>query len=728
MHITRRKLILDLGRLGAGILAGGLASCGAPAKREPSRVARPPQPRARGWPHLPPAPLSTADYWSFADWIAGYFDQFWDPLRGHYEAPGAYGNTMYNGELLLIHAVAALKGHRGLSRRDERVEALAMRLCESPPWSEVPFQTRPDPQFHDPGWREFIDSVDSEMDKSIDPKVAEALMYTWRARDSLGLAKSTARLIEDRISRCARGPFFRYPSVRLNQLNWNCELYAHAATVSGADELLRRDYGEQVRRFVAGVKRPLIRGGSPNLGPGYQFHYLPNKPPNHPFNIDAAEYANTTCQFIQYYEHALRAGMSPLSHREMTLLRAWIVRILCGYWTHAGYLNWDTGRGFKRWHIGKTWAFAQQGLLAMAASPRFQTKREHGGWAKYLFDRGLILYQRFAEELGNPVLSSPILFGVHEHREGLGSSELFATRIAANAARAVALGIGEKKGTRPPPLYSFDPDTGRLAVTTPSYSTAVVPVNQGAFPYGGIELARLYDADQRVLANIGGVPLAAFGVLVRDARERPVLISQQGRPKRADTGRPPLELASSPEGAVHAIDAASSYPRQPYSGPFNLIEVIGRAESSDVRVEVTHRFYSDSIASIWRLVQQRPGRYTVDFLFPSWTDGARIYAVLRDGRRMRLLPSGLEHRAVHLQRVAQFHIAGPEAGYVVVPKSHPRGTLARLVRAGPQLSDPLPGPTLAITPIRQSGFTELKLSVRIAPAAAPKLGARAASL
>ena len=46
-------------------------------------------------------------------------------------------------------------------------------------------------------------------------------------------AAETVALIADRVSRCARGPFFRFPNVRLNQINWNCELYAHAATVTG---------------------------------------------------------------------------------------------------------------------------------------------------------------------------------------------------------------------------------------------------------------------------------------------------------------------------------------------------------------------------------------------------------------------------------------------------------------------------------------------------------------
>ena len=124
---------------------------------------------------------------------------------------------------------------------------------------------------------------DAAMDKSIDPKVAEALMYAWRARDVLRLPEETVDLIADRISRCARGPFFRFPNVRLNQINWNCELYAHLATVTGDNELLvQRLPRSRSSASATGITQAAIPGGSPNLGPGYRFHYLPHRPPTHP--------------------------------------------------------------------------------------------------------------------------------------------------------------------------------------------------------------------------------------------------------------------------------------------------------------------------------------------------------------------------------------------------------------------------------------------------------------
>ena len=103
--------------------------------------------------------------------------------------------------------------------------------------------------------------------------------------------------------------------MRLNQINWHCEMYAHLATVTGDNELLVNDYRAQVERFCDGITRALTPGGSPNLGPGYRFHYLPHKPPDHPFNLDSAEYANMTCHFIIWYEQALRAGHGAAARR-----------------------------------------------------------------------------------------------------------------------------------------------------------------------------------------------------------------------------------------------------------------------------------------------------------------------------------------------------------------------------------------------------------------------------
>ncbi len=715
--LTRRRFVVRSAQLTGALAAGNLVGLPAPA---PARIDR--ELVALTPANLPRPPLRRQDYWDFADWLQPYFDALWVADKQLYgSGNSSVGRIYHNSLLLTTHAIAALTRHEGPTRKDDRARILAQRLCESPPWSELTQPAEPDPQFHTPGWVESLGTRYAAMDKSIDPKVAEALMYAWRARDVLKLPQETIDLIADRISRCAHGPFFRFPNVRLNQINWNCDLYAHNATVTGDTELLRLDYRAQVQRFCEGIPRRLNPRGSPNLGPGYRFHYLPNARPWHPYNLDSAEYASETCQFVMHYEQALRVGMQPLAPEHMRLLRAWIEHIVYGYWTHGGYLNWDTGYGFKRWHAGRTWALAQQGLLAIATSPRFHNVSDLGSWAKFLFDRGLQLYERLSIAAPDGLGIAPAnLYHLNVEPLGLSIREVFAARMQANAARAIALGLDDLRADEPPPMYSFDGDIGRLAITTPAYNTAVLAVNQHAVPYGGIELARLYDGDQRVVANVGGRLLASFGVLVRNASAKEVLFSQRARNQAPPN--PPVELLATPRGPVRR---AKPYPRRPYGGSFQTLIARGRTQSSEVAVETIHRFKPSYIETRWKVARRRKGRLTVDVLFPSWGRGAQIDAVLVNGVRVTLAGKGVRARRVRARDVAYFYVAGEESGYVVVPAGPARGT-AHIVRPKRQSSAPRPGPTLAIQLARHARFRRTGLSARIAPASSLEKAAVAA--
>ena len=326
-------------------------------------------------------------------------------------------------------------------------------------------------------------------------------------------------MIADRIHRVARTHFWRWPTIRLNQVNWYALMYAADATVSGSPTLLRRDMRAQLARFVSGPR---------NFGPGLRFQYLPQ------FGSSRARQR----RLGRVREHRavvpalLQPGAATRGWRRCRApaaasIRRWIRRAMAGYWTHAGYMNWDSGLGFERWHQAKKLGLAQQALIGIAQTPRLQPGREWGRWAKWMLDRGLRFYERLpVREAGLP---DPVLFQLFTVPQTVGSARLAAVRLEANAARAVEAGLGRMRGERPPSLYAYDPDIGRLAITTPAYNTAIVAVNQRAFPYGGIELARLFDGEQEVAAGIGGRAPAAFGLLVREPSGRRVFASQTGR-------------------------------------------------------------------------------------------------------------------------------------------------------------------------------------------------------
>ena len=225
--------------------------------------------------------------------------------------------------------------------------------------------------------------------------------------------------------------------------------------------------------------------------------------------------------------------------------------MLTGYWTHAGYLNWDTGLGFKRWHQGKKLGLSQAALLGIAVCPELAP---HGTWAKHMLDRSFELFDRWVErDRGLPPANA---FSVPSIDDNESSQVLAAARVQANAAQAAIFGLGRMRGEQPPPLYAYDPDVGRLAITTPTYNTAIVAVSRNAFPYGGMDIARLFDGQQEVAGGVGGRPPASFGVVVRSGGK--LVAASQHAVEQADSD--PLELLEAPRGTGVAPEPVPEAP------------------------------------------------------------------------------------------------------------------------------------------------------------------------
>jgi hypothetical protein len=637
-----------------------------------------------------------AGYLAYADRMQERLDRLWDERRGLYRPGEGGADALINASMLLTHSVAARAGHGGPTRNDARARSIAKALVSSPVFIERPAAHPPSgSQPHAPGWTSAMHDDQAPQHVMIDAQIVDALVHAWRARQELGLPARTVRLIEDRIHRVARCRFWRWPRLRLNQINWYALVYAADATVTGDPTLLRHDLRAQLRRFVTGRR---------NFGAGLRFQYVPRRPPAAPANVDSAEYSNIVLSFLRFYVQARRAGMAPLPRAGRGLVRRWIRRAIAGYWTHGGYLNWDTGLGFERWHLGKKFGLAQQALIGIAQTPRLQPGRSWRPWAKWMFDRGLAVYERLpVTETGLP---APVRFGLYSFPQSTGDAQLTAAQLQANAARAVEAGLGRIRGEAPPSLYAFDPDIGRLAITTPTYNTAIIAVNQRAFPYGGIELARLFDADQDVAANVGGRTPSAFGLLVRTPSGARVFASQTGR-ARVNPEVTPVRLTRAPAGTSAT---ARSRPGQVFAGPFHQIRARGVFTAGRFRAVTSHRFTGAFIDTYWRLDRLRGrARLRADITFPSCGRDASVSALLRDGTRVRISAG----RAVALDTIVRFEISSARSGYAVAPLRRPRGAVAHVILPARQSSQPDPGPTLAIEVARGARWSRARFAARI---------------
>jgi hypothetical protein len=637
------------------------------------------------------APLDDAGYLGVMDRMSQRLDATWDTGRGYYNPPEGT-ETAVNAELLFTHALAALRGHAGPARQDERARAIVDFLTTGPVWvEEVPPGITSQP--HAPAW--VANPRRTAQHLVHDVPAAEGLAAAWRARAPLGLTDVQAERIRDRIGRVARSAFYRYPALRGNQFNWYVQMLAADAVVNGrANEL-----GEALRRHMARFVRNVSPrgGGIGNLGPGLRFHYAPDAPLRGRLNVDSAEYANIVLGALRFYSPARELGMPRASGRVRGLFGGWIRRTIAGYWTHAGYLNWDTGYGFRRWHQTIKVPLAQQGLIGIATSPELLPAPEYAAWAKFMLDRGLELLERTAQREGRLPLT---FFGVEAAypHQAKGVS-----RVAGVAARALDHGLGHLPSAQPPSLYSYDPDTGRLAVTTAAYNTAIVPVNQDAFPYGGIDLARLFDARQEVAATVGGRTPAAFGLRIRDARGRVLLATQRGGRRDLDQARSPLRLTRAPAGVGVA---ASTERRRAYAGPFERLAAVGTLRRNGIRATVRHRFTKYAVRTRWTVRRAQRAPVTVELLFPGWEGGAAPTATLRGGRTIEL-----GRGARRLRGVEHLSVGGPHAGYRVTPGS--RKLVARVIRTRPQPAAPGAGPALAIRLGRESRARTFAFDVRL---------------
>src|SRR4029079_12974541 len=97
--------------------------------------------------------LDDAGYLRVADSLQPAIESKWDDDAGRYRTAGGGVETTTNANMLVVHAVAALRDHHGPSRQDRRARLLVRSLLASPPYTAtLPPPLNTGSQWHAPGW------------------------------------------------------------------------------------------------------------------------------------------------------------------------------------------------------------------------------------------------------------------------------------------------------------------------------------------------------------------------------------------------------------------------------------------------------------------------------------------------------------------------------------------------------------------------------------------------
>ena len=313
----------------------------------------------------------------------------WSPARGYYAVPGG-GETSLNADLLYVHAAAA-GPDTAVRAATTRAPARSRCVCSRIPPCRVPAGAasaavaaaaascsaaervrggRPDPRL---GLGRDDEGTGGQH-VVIDTAVVRGLAMAHAARRAIGLDARRGR---------PRG------RARAGRRLHDVLLLPGAAPEPGqlADRDLRRCRRGHGRHAPAAQRLP--RPDVP-LRPGADAARLRRGASRSPGRATAGTTCRSTPSGIRGTSTAPstprssrrrwrstgrgRGGGHGGAHPNGTsaTIRAWLDRVLCGYWTHAGYLNWDTGLSFARWHQAKKHGLCLPSLMAIALARRAQ--------------------------------------------------------------------------------------------------------------------------------------------------------------------------------------------------------------------------------------------------------------------------------------------------------------------------------------------------------------------
>lgn len=554
---------------------------------------------------------TTNDPWSLPDRLIDRIDGDWQRGRQVYLDRGSV-SIRANAMLLELHSMAALAGHTGSARRDDRIPGL-IRLFTTPPVyvtsTKIKRTTASFP--HTPAFESVYraDSQNAPLHPSADAIIMKALAAAWRARDVAGVPVEDSQRLAQVVGAVAHGSWYKAPTRAENQINWNSDIYQANLEVNG-DRSNLPDYRAHLKWFIDHADKRAYKGGSSNFSRGDGFRYLPQHDGGSANKVDTVEYANLVHSTLGFYSAAVRAGMRPLNGKQIAAYRAWSRHILFGTWTHAGYLNWDSGLGSARRHILQYWGFSLESLVRASGPGALLGTGDQRAFVRYIANQGLDLFRRIGWDGTGPLPPATAFDAPNGFPSGTRSPLITVLRFAVVAA-SLDVRLPGVTGRVMPNTYSHDSEFGRLAISTPSYNAAVIkPVAQGE---GGLEPSRLFDATQRPLTVLGA---GGFG------GPAPGLRLQRGGATVLDD-QPGTQV----NGRVPSISVAGN--RRNRAGTFGELSASGTIRTKKSSIQVRHTFERAGIETNYRV---RRGKATsITLRMPVWGSDSTV-ELLRGAR------------------------------------------------------------------------------------------------
>ena len=360
-------------------------------------------------------------------------------------------------------------------------------------------------------------------------EAVDGLVHAYRPGTPCSSPDRTVALIKDRIRRLAAGPRLALARPAAEPV----QLVRRDLRRDGAGQ--RREQGARTRR-CGGTSRASrralagARGGAGNFGAGMRFHYLPERPAG----------ASDERGLRRVREHRpqlhalLRPGpagrhAAPPGRPAAAASRNWIRRAIAGYWTHSGYLNWDSGLGFARWHQGKKLGLAQLALIGIARSGELAPSPAWRAQAKWLLDRSLTWYDRMAGADGRHPAGAAVR---RLHRAGRPGQRGPGRRPRGGERGARRRGRARQRGRRADPagavrLRPRHRPAGRH--DAPLQHRDRRRTTRARSPTAGSSWRGSTTASRTSRRTSAGRPPAAFGVVARRPDGRVLLASQSGR-------------------------------------------------------------------------------------------------------------------------------------------------------------------------------------------------------